>query len=507
MGGTKGRSSNKDFPFFKIETNTGSIIVAVGWSGRWQADLTCNDNKTLHVTAGLQKTHFRLHPGEKVRMPRILIFHWQGNTLESNAQFRQLIYKHYAARRNHKPPLPTIFSNTCFVGNGGWFGDANTEENQILFIRKYGPLGLEAVITDAGWMAGSKGKWWNGCGNWFARKDNYPNGIAPIAAAAKKEGMIYGLWHEIETVVKDTALYKEHPEWVIEIEDLNFRGTPLALLNFALPEVRSAMVGMIAERMKLPGYRVYRQDFGLLDPALFWDANDTPDRQGITEIKYITGLYAFWDGIAETAPDSLREECAAGGRRIDLETVMRMHIHQKTDHWFDYESDQLSLWGISQYLPNNCIVAHTNTIDEYAFHSTLASSLCVGWRVDLEKFDTARAKALVDRYKEIRHLLVGAWYPLTPYSRKKSDWLVSQYHRVDLDEGILLVFRRSQSPYASVELALRGLNPDRIYKVSSGNSGQTRQLKGSELMHKFTAGLSGKPASDLIHYQVIKKAK
>lgn len=36
MGGGGGRSSNKDFPFFKIETGRGSVIVAVGWSGQWQ---------------------------------------------------------------------------------------------------------------------------------------------------------------------------------------------------------------------------------------------------------------------------------------------------------------------------------------------------------------------------------------------------------------------------------------------------------------------------------------
>ena len=37
MGGGGGRPSNKDFPFFKIETGAGSLVVAVGWSGQWQA--------------------------------------------------------------------------------------------------------------------------------------------------------------------------------------------------------------------------------------------------------------------------------------------------------------------------------------------------------------------------------------------------------------------------------------------------------------------------------------
>ena len=65
MGGGGGRSSNKDFPFFKVESGNGSYIIAVGWSGQWQSDLECVDNKNLHITAGLEKTHFILHSGKK----------------------------------------------------------------------------------------------------------------------------------------------------------------------------------------------------------------------------------------------------------------------------------------------------------------------------------------------------------------------------------------------------------------------------------------------------------
>ena len=106
MGGGGGRSSNRDFPFFKIETGIGSVIIAVGWSGQWHANFECPDGNNLHVSAGLEKTHFLLHPGEKVRSPRMLVLYWKGDTLESNAQFRQLIYKHYAVVRNGEKPLP-----------------------------------------------------------------------------------------------------------------------------------------------------------------------------------------------------------------------------------------------------------------------------------------------------------------------------------------------------------------------------------------------------------------
>ncbi|MBM4091938.1 MAG: hypothetical protein FJ276_21285 [Planctomycetes bacterium] len=60
-------------------------------------------------------------------------------------------------------------------------------------INAYAPLGLEALLTDAGWFTGG---WPGGAGNWDARKDAYPNGMGPVAKAALDKGMIYGLWYE-----------------------------------------------------------------------------------------------------------------------------------------------------------------------------------------------------------------------------------------------------------------------------------------------------------------------
>jgi len=42
---------------------------------------------------------------------------------------------------------------------------------------------------------------------------------------------------------------------------------------------------------------------------------------------------------------------------------MRMHVHQKSDYWFDNEVDQASIWGLSQYLPNHVFMAPVNRID------------------------------------------------------------------------------------------------------------------------------------------------
>ena len=66
MGGGGGRSSNRDFPFFRIDNRNGAVIIAVGWSGQWKSVISYNEAGSLHITAGLERTKFYLRPGEKV---------------------------------------------------------------------------------------------------------------------------------------------------------------------------------------------------------------------------------------------------------------------------------------------------------------------------------------------------------------------------------------------------------------------------------------------------------
>ena len=497
IGGKDGRSSNRDLPFFKIETGAGSFIVAVGWSGQWASTTRYVDEKSLHVVAGMELTRFRLHPGERVRMPRMLVLFREDDTRESNALFRQLIYKHYAARRDAKAPEPAFFCNTCFTRGGGWLNECDAE-NQVPLIKALGPLGVEAVITDAGWFEGG---WPDGVGNWTPRKDAYPDGMAPVAEAARQGGQIYGLWFEPERVVEGTWVEKNHPEWLLSsAHGPRWSPKKTYLLNFGLEEVQDWFFGVIEEFMKLPGFRVYRQDCNI-DPLSYWRENDAPDRQGITEIRYLEGLYAYWDRIRQTWPDVLMEECASGGRRIDLETVMRLHIHQKTDYWFDDEVDQQSIWGLSQYLPNNTFVAHLNNLDEYSFRSTMASSLCIGWIADAPDFDTRRAAELAAQYRSVRHLLTGAWYPLHPQSRSLADWVAWQFHRPDLEEGMVLVLRRAESPFPAGEFRLCGLGAGKTYELHYESSGKTERMAAEDVMTCLRVTLPKKRSSEVIRYR------
>ena len=70
----EGRSSAEWMPWWNVDFADGSgLVCAVGWTGAWRADFAQGDG-TMKMTAGMVKTHFRLHPGETLRQPSVLVF-------------------------------------------------------------------------------------------------------------------------------------------------------------------------------------------------------------------------------------------------------------------------------------------------------------------------------------------------------------------------------------------------------------------------------------------------
>ena len=126
-------SSNHELPFFNIESPEGrGVLVGLGWTGNWLAQFT-GAGTQLEAQAGMPLTSFRLHPGEKVRGPRVLLVFWNGQRLHGNNMLRRVLYEHYLPRLpGGKPHEPLVSVNTCFTyhGGGGYL-EAVTEKSLL----------------------------------------------------------------------------------------------------------------------------------------------------------------------------------------------------------------------------------------------------------------------------------------------------------------------------------------------------------------------------------------
>jgi alpha-galactosidase len=460
FGVLEGRSSGRgSLPFFNVEMPGGGVVAGIGWTGQWQAAVGRNAAGAAHLRAGMKRTHFRLHPGEEVRSPSIVLLFWAGDDrLAGHNIFRRFVLKRHTPQKDGRPVVLPLASS---AGNGGPApcneNSCTTERWSVATAYRYAQFGLAPEVwwIDAGWFEGSQASWWEGVGNWAVNRANFPNGLRPVSDAARQLGMGFCVWFEPERVFKGTRLDREHPEWLIRKP-----GSDSALLNLGLPAARRWMTDYISGTIDREGITVYRQDFNF-DPQEYWRGADAPDRIGITEIKHIEGLYAFWDELRDRHPGLLIDNCAGGGRRLDLETISRSVPLWRSDFPFT-EFTQGQTYGLHLFLPCNGTGNVSPTT--YNFRSTISSALIYNWDFGGD-FNVKRARNLLDEFKRLRPFFYGDFYPLTGYSDRASDWLAYQFDRPESGDGMALAFRRSQCETPTCAVRFHGLNPGLSYEI------------------------------------------
>ena len=157
-----GRPSNGTFPFFNLQQGARGIFVALGWTGQWAASLRRDTNGSVRLQAGMELTHLRLHPGESIRTPRILLLHWSGDRLDAHNQFRRLLLAHYLPKLDGQPVSLAIAAQTFNRWAGGGRPHWATEAGQIAAAKGDRDLGCDTLWFDAGWF---EGNFPNGVGN------------------------------------------------------------------------------------------------------------------------------------------------------------------------------------------------------------------------------------------------------------------------------------------------------------------------------------------------------
>jgi alpha-galactosidase len=350
------------------------------------------------------------------------------------------------------------------------------QAGEIEFIDRYLEEGIKLDYwwMDAGWYP-CDGMGWPKVGTWEVDKKRYPDGLRGVTDHAHKKGVKALVWFEPERVVPETWLYENHPEWLLG------RDGDTKLLNLGDPDARKWLTDHVDKFLTEQGIDLYRQDFNI-DPLGFWRNNDTDDRQGITEIRYVEGYLAYWDALRRRHPGMLIDSCASGGRRNDLETMRRAVPLLRTDCEFHSVGNQCHTYGFDLWLPyHEC---GNRDIDPYNFRSNMSPWMGFVWDVRRKDLNYELARLLVSQWRQVADYYFGDLYPLTPYSMANDVWLAWQFDRPDLGEGMIQAFRRADSFYESARLKLRELDPEAQYIVTNLDENKPQEMTGSELIEK-----------------------
>lgn len=531
FGAGNGVSSDYCLPFFNLKYGKQGLITAIGWSGNWFCRFDhfhVPVRNSVKITAGIDKTYFYLKPGEEIRMPSVLQLYWLCDIMESHNLLRRLLVKEYSPVRKPGEELRLP------VSSGSWGGLKTPGHLENIRFGRDRKLPFTCYWMDAGWFGHphdaeefqnlSTEDWYGCVGDWRVNSVMHPHGLKPISDAAHENGMDFLLWVEPERAVNKTPVTLEHPDWFFRLPDsipricVGSHGPVDSLfLNYGNPDALKWVTDFICDLIKTQGVDIYRQDMNT-NPMPYWDAYEEPDRVGMLQIKHINGLYRFLDELLLRNPGLLIDNCAGGGKRLDIEMMKRSVALHRSDYTVHFEPNpiggQSQSHGIMHWVPYSGMGSLPEEGDTYQFRSEMNACLSLSVRrcggrdltpdqlqvgIDGRPWDWTRK--MMEEHRRIAHMFSGDFYPLLKFSLSEKVWYAYQLDREDLFTGMALAFRRKECENATEILKLHGLSGDHKYSLENVDTGEVTVHTGKELTEQgLTVEIRGKRQSALFIY-------
>lgn len=482
MINANGGRSGSWLPYFNISGKNFGVVMAVGWTGQWYTTLN-QGLGGVHMKAKQEFFEAYLNGGEQVRSPLVsLTFYESDNALKGFNSFRNwesdCVYTESA------------FPVTCTVIAGEF--DRRTADEFVAFINSMSDEACaqsDFLWMDAGWYE-INNDWYDSVGNWIPDKGRFPNGLSAVSDAAKARGMDLLLWYEPERCCKDTVVYnecKKHDHWLIEQSD------QVNMVNLGEDGACDFLANLVANSIKDNGVGLYRQDFNFT-PLEMWRNADKQwydNRTGIEENHYVTNIYRYLDTLLAVNPGLIIDNCASGGKRLDLEMSRRSIPLWRTDYNCcdstgkvnddSLEATQSATYGLSFWLP--LTGTGINLYSEYAARSVITPC-------------TQRPG-----YEDVRKYFDKNYFPLTYGATDTDKYLAVQFG--DEKEGVALIYRRENVTEADYRLVLNGLSENGSYEIRDyDNPAAVTALSGGELMNGgLTVTVAEAPKCEIILYR------
>ena len=487
-----GRSSSGVMPYWHLDCGTYTYLGAIGWTGQWQAIFEQGAD-SVQVYSGMTHGNYYMLPGEVLDLPSMALIPSEDEN--GYNKLRRWIQLYHTPQYNGKLALGPI-------SQGMWGAISEDVHLDTINDLAKADIGYEAYWIDAGWYGKEDAElsasaydnvWFNNVGTWSPLPSLYPNGLKSIGTAAEENGLRFLLWFEPERANVRSQLVQEHPEWFLDART----DKENMLFNFADDEARAYMTDFICEKIQEYGVKIYRQDFNI-SPLEYWVYNDEPDRRGITEIKYINGLYQFWRDLLTRNPGLVIDDCAGGGRRLDfaaisLATVMSKSDYQCFESIATAEGCQTQMYGLNHWIGPTGIFA-MRRLQAYEVRSNYGFSL----QMQLDMGPVGMQEDVIAEMKRCRPYFYGDYYPLLRNAESEPGWTVLQFDRGDLGEGVVFAFCAGDDMEAIANL--KGLDANSNYILECVDTNEQITITGADMMSGIPIQVSSPKQSRLYFY-------
>ncbi len=491
IGSHRGTSSHQHNPFMIIadedttETSGDAFGMMLMYSGNFLGVVEKSQFNQIRSTLGIGRQGFRypLNSGETFVAPEVILsFSGEGLTTLSH-QYHEFIKKNVVRGKFKNTRRPVLINN--------WEATYFTfDEGKLLSIaRDAAEVGVDLLVMDDGWF-GKRNDDNTSLGDWQVNPEKLPNGLGHLIEEVNKLGLKFGIWFEPEMISEDSDLYRQKPEWSINIPKREgVRSRNQFVLDFTRQDVRDYLVDQMSHIL----------DSGNIE-YVKWDMNRSltnvysqelqESEQGKFYHLYVLGLYDVLEKLTSRYPHVLFEGCSGGGGRFDVgmlyytpqiwtsdntDAIDRLRIQHGTSFGYPINTNGSHVSAV----PNH----QTGRITPLETRGIVAMSGTFGYELDITTLSKEEKKCLKNQIKTFKELSdvihTGDYYRLTNPMEDEAfaSW---QFVSKEKDESLLNIIRVRQYANDPIHIIkLQGLLPEATYQLK----GTDNYFSGAALMN------------------------
>lgn len=453
------------------ETNGHCIGAALMYSGGFQAQVEKDQLEQVRLVMGIHPDTFEwtLEAGEAFYTPEVILSCSTTGFAKLSQNFHHIIRNHVCRGTYQLSSRPVLINNweaTYFDFN---------EEKILNIARQASKLGIDMMVLDDGWF-GKRDDDCSGLGDWFVNEKKLNGGLKALVEKINAMGMKFGLWFEPEMVSEDSDLYRNHPDWAIQIPGRKpMRSRYQLVLDMSNPEVVDYLYGVMSAILRENHIEYVKWDMNR-SISDWYTATLSRGRQMEMPHRYVLGLYELLEKLTSEFPDVLFEGCSGGGGRFDAGMMYYCPQIWCSDDTDAHERTFIQ-YGTSFFYPTSTVGSHvsavpnhqTGRITSIETRGVVAMAGSFGYELDLnqlsEEEKTVVAKQIT-HYKEYQSLIYnGDYYRLAnPFEDGMSAWSwISEDKKTILVQGVLF---RAKPNVLRKTLRLMGLEAKKNYKIA-----------------------------------------
>ena len=445
--------------------------IAFVYSGGFRFETEKDPYDQVRTVMSIQPEQFAypLNPGERFVVPET-IFSFSQNGFGALSHNYHNCINHHVIRRSFQKKMRPVLINSWEAAYFDFTG-----ETMLELAKNAADVGIDLVVMDDGWF-GKRDDDNSGLGDWEVNEEKLGCSLGTLIEKINELGVDFGIWIEPEMISEDSTLYRNHPDWVLQIPGRSpVRSRNQLVLDFSRKDVRDYIFASICKVLDQGNITYVKWDMNRSISDVYSHVNV----RGTVLHDYVVGVYDFLEQMIQRYPELLIEGCSGGGGRFDIGM-----LYYTPQIWCSDNTDAIDRtkiqYGTSFFYPASAAGSHvsavpnhqTGRITSLKTRAVVAMAGTFGYELNLQMLSAEEKEEIKEQvavFKKQNELIQqGTYYRLTnPMEDAMAAWLFVSENKKHALFNVVVLDKQVNAGVAFIKL--KGLLEGSTYISSEDN--------------------------------------